>query len=138
MRARSIVLIAAFVAAVAPGQLASAQGEVGNPSDARAVQAHVDAYRSGSLDRFVASFAPDAQVVMHGVTVASGHDDIRALYQSDFYAGMPKLKITDSGYKAKRVYLSTAMVYPNGAEVCCGYSEFVVRGGKIARAEHGY
>ena len=96
-----------------------------------AVQRHVDAYRSGNLDRFVATFTPDAEVYANGM-VARGRSEIRALYSLNFAPDAPKLSIHDSGISGDFVYLSAGYILPGGEEVCCSYSEYEVRDGKIS------
>ncbi len=96
-----------------------------------AVQAHVDAYRSGNLDRFVATFTPDAEVHANGM-VAVGREQIRALYAANFAPGAPSIRIDDSGVNGQFVYLSVGYIFADGQEMCCSYSEYEVSGGKIA------
>ncbi|UAB79538.1 nuclear transport factor 2 family protein [Erythrobacter sp. SCSIO 43205] len=96
-----------------------------------AVQAHIDAYRSGDLDRFVATFAPDAEVYANGMS-AVGHAQIKALYALNFKPGAPDLRIYDNGVDGDVVWMSAGYVYANGEEMCCSLSEYKVRGGKIS------
>ena len=95
------------------------------------VQRHVDAYRSGNLDRFVATFAPDAEVYANGI-VANGRAEIRALYAANFAAGAPSIRIHDSGISGDMVFLSVGYVFANGEEVCCSFSEYEVVGEEIS------
>ena len=96
-----------------------------------AVQRHVDAYRSRNLDRFVATFTPDAEVYANGM-VARGHEEIRALYRLNFTPGAPSIKVHESGLSGNFVYLSVGYVLSSGEEMCCSYSEYEVRDGKIS------
>ena len=96
-----------------------------------AVQAHLDAYRSGDLDRFVATFAPDAVVHSTGM-VAVGHKQIRAFYALNFEAGAPRVQILDNGVDGDVIWMSAGYVFPNGDEMCCSLSEYQVRNGKIS------
>ena len=96
-----------------------------------AVQRHVDAYRSGNLDQFVATFTPDAEVYANGM-VARGQNEIRELYRLNFQPGAPKIRIHDSGIAGNFVYLSVGYVTSDGQEICCSYSEYEVRDGKIS------
>lgn len=96
-----------------------------------AVQAHLDAYRSGNLDRFVATFAEDAEVHSHGI-VAVGHAQIKAFYRLNFQPGSPELRVLDNGVDGEVVWLSAGYVYSNGEEMCCSFSEYQVRSGKIS------
>mgnify|MGYP001815474923 CR=1 FL=1 len=99
-----------------------------------AVQRHVDAYRSGSLDRFVATFTPDAEVYANGM-VAVGHAQIRALYAANFAPGAPSITIENSGLSNGQVFLSVGYVFDNGEQMCCSYTEYEVVGGKISYLE---
>ncbi|MBV7259588.1 nuclear transport factor 2 family protein [Erythrobacter crassostreae] len=128
-----LMLAAAAMMVAAP--VAMAQENTQTPGAARAVQGHVDAYRSGNLERYVRSFAPNAVVTMNGVVLANGHAEIRALYRLNFAEGAPKIRIDDSGVNRDRVYLSVAYVFADGSEQCCSYSEYLVSGGKITRLD---
>ncbi len=90
-----------------------------------AVQRHVDAYRSGDLDRFVATFTADARVVANGI-VATGRAEIRALYAANFAPGAPSIRITDSGIEGGAVFLSVGYVFEDGQEMCCSYTEYEI------------
>ncbi|MHA7818912.1 MAG: nuclear transport factor 2 family protein [Erythrobacter sp.] len=96
-----------------------------------AVQSHVDAYRSGNLDRFVATFTPDAEVYGNGL-VARGRGEIRALYRSNFAPGAPSIRIHGSEVSGEFVYLTIGYILSNGDELCCSYSEYAVTDGKIS------
>ncbi len=98
---------------------------------ADAVQRHVDAYRSGDLERFVATFTHDAVVDSDGM-VSTGHAEIRAAYAMGFQLGFPQIFITESGVVGDRVYLMIGYVFPDGEEICCTRSEYWVRDGKIS------
>ena len=112
-----------------PAALSESDAEIA--ARVEAVQRHVDAYRSGNLDRFVATFTPDAEVYANGL-VARGRDEIRALYRLNFAPGAPRIKIHDSGVSGRFVYLSVGYVLPDGEEMCCSYSEYEVIDGKIS------
>ena len=100
-----------------------------------AVQRHVDAYRSGDLDRFVATFAHDAIVRADGF-VAMGRPQIRAMYELNFLPGSPALKVYESGIKGKNVYLSLGYVLESGQELCCSYTEYEINAeGKVSFLE---
>ncbi|AWW74257.1 hypothetical protein CD351_07415 [Erythrobacter sp. KY5] len=100
-----------------------------------AIQRHVDAYRSGDLDAFVATFAPDAVVRADGF-VAMGREQIRALYELNFIPGAPQLKVHESGVKGENVFLSLGYVFEGGREMCCSYSEYeITNDGKVAFLE---
>ncbi|GMN02750.1 nuclear transport factor 2 family protein [Erythrobacter sp. MTPC3] len=134
MQFRIALAAAAFVAAVpaaVSAPMAMAQENAADAASIRAVQAHVDAYRSGNLDRFVATFAPDAVVTANGMT-AVGRAQIKQMYALNFGPGAPGIRIDDSGMSGGNVYLSVAYTFADGTEVCCSYSEYQVKGGKIA------
>ncbi|MEL7199243.1 MAG: nuclear transport factor 2 family protein [Pseudomonadota bacterium] len=96
----------------------------------QAVQRHVDAYRSRDLDRFVATFAPDAEVYANGM-VAKGHKQIRALYKLNFAPGSPRIVVKDSGISGPYVFVSIGYVLEDGSELCCSSSEYEVIDGKV-------
>lgn len=96
-----------------------------------AVQAHIDAYRSGDLDRFVATFAKDAEVHAMGMT-AIGHRQIKEIYRMNFQPGSPSLQIYDNGMDGDMIWVSAGYVYPNGEQMCCSLSEYRVQDGKIS------
>ncbi len=96
-----------------------------------AVEAHIEAYRSGDIDRFIATFTPDAEVYSNGI-VAKGRDEIRALYRLNFQPGAPKVEIQDCDASGQFVFVSVAYVFSDGREICCSVSEFEVRDGKIS------
>ncbi|EAQ29560.1 lysyl-tRNA synthetase [Erythrobacter sp. NAP1] len=138
-----LALFAAIAPAIAlaqePVQKASetASAEAQQAAKIAAIQRHVDAYRSGDLDAFVATFAPDAIVRADGF-VAMGRDQIRALYELNFIPGAPQLKVLDSGVNGENIYLSVSYVFEGGQEMCCSYSEYEVRAdGKIAFLQSG-
>lgn len=97
---------------------------------AKAVQRNVDAYRARDLDRFVATFASDAEVYANGM-VAKGHKQIRALYALNFAPGAPRIRIKDSGFSGSFVFISAAYIDGDGKELFYSYSEYEVIDGKI-------
>ncbi len=96
-----------------------------------AVQNHVNAYRSRNMDRFIATFTPDAEVHANGL-VAVGHDEIRAFYRLNFAPGAPTIRIDDSGVSGQYVFLSVGYVMLDGTEMCCSYSEYEITNGKVS------
>lgn len=94
------------------------------------VQRHVDAYRAGDLERFVATFAPDATVIVNGEEIR-GHSRIYAFYRSAFADGANTIRITESDMRGDRIFLTVAYDFGDGAERCCSYHEFLVIDGKI-------
>lgn len=140
MRARLMVAIGVMFAltpAAFAEQVDNSAAAVDSAEEAEArariaaVQAHVDAYRSGNLDRFVATFTPDAEVYANGM-VAVGREQIRALYAANFAPGAPSIRIDDSGINGELVFLSVGYVFADGREMCCSLSEYEVSDGKIA------
>jgi len=126
---RGVLAVAALAALAAPS--ASAQPQNANEQAAiRAVQAHIDAYRSWNLERFVATFAPDATVVANGMT-ATGHAQIRAFYAKNFEDVPHTIRIVDSAIDGSVVTVTIAYTFADGRERCCSYSEYVASGGKI-------
>lgn len=116
---------------------AMAQDEAEPDRAVQAVQAHVDAYRTGNLERFLTTFAPDAVVVANGV-VATGRNEIRELYRMNFIPGAPSIRIVESGKEGETVYLTIAYTFADGGERCCSYSQYTVRNGRIVYLEaHG-
>ena len=97
---------------------------------AKAVKRHVNAYRARDLDRFVATFASDAEVYANGM-VAKGHKQIRAFYELNFAPGAPRIKIKDSGMSGPFVFISAAYINDKGEELFYSYSEYEVIDGKI-------
>ena len=142
---RSPTLAMAALALCAPGIAAAEEQhpkswpvQAGENAEAKiaAIQAHVDAYRSGDLDRFVSTFTHDAIVRADGF-VAIGRDQIRALYELNFVPGAPSIKVHDSGLSGENVYLTIGYVFEGGQEMCCSYSEYEVRDGKVSFLETG-
>lgn len=78
-----------------------------------AVERHVDAYKSGNLDRFVATFTPDAQVYGNGM-VATGHKEIRNLYRLNFASGAPRIRVESIEYTDQFVFIMVAYLMNNG------------------------
>ena len=95
------------------------------------VQAHVDAYRSGNLNRFMATFAPNAEVYGPGI-VAVGRDQIRASYRPNFAPGAPKIRIHSSEVAGELVFLTIGYVSPAGEQLFCSFTEYGVSGDKIS------
>ncbi len=98
------------------------------------VQRHVDAYRAGDLDRFVATFAHDATVVVNGEEI-TGHSRIHAFYRSSFADGPNTIRIAESEIRDGRIYLTIAYDLGDGVERCCSFHEFIVADGKIVWLE---
>lgn len=96
-----------------------------------AVQANVDAYRTGNIDRFVATFTKDAVVRADGFE-AVGHDQIKALYALNFEPGAPKVRIHGSGIDGEAVVVSIGYVLEDGQEICCSNSYYEITNGKVS------
>ncbi|MDY7098119.1 MAG: nuclear transport factor 2 family protein [Pseudomonadota bacterium] len=124
------LILAALALAAAPTALSYAQPVAAKESAAAVVQAHIDAYRSGNIDRFVATFSSDAVLIANGIK-AKGRAQIKAFYASNFGDGAPSIRVTESGKVGDNIYIVTAYDFPDGTTMCCAYSEYVVRGGKI-------
>ncbi|MEE4199516.1 nuclear transport factor 2 family protein [Erythrobacter sp.] len=98
------------------------------------VQQHIEAYRSGDIDRFVATFAPDAIVRADGF-VAMGRDQIKRLYELNFEPGAPQLKVHRKGVDGDLVTVSHGYVLADGQELCCTVSEYRIVDGKVSLVE---
>lgn len=109
---------------------AAAEEQASNAAKAAVVQRHVDAYRARDLDRFIATFAPDAEVHANGL-IAVGHDQIRAFYKLNFAPNAPRIVIKNSGMSGPYVYLAVAFITGDGEELCCSHSEYEVTDGRI-------
>lgn len=114
---------------VAPQPAASSDQDIA--ARVAVVQRHVDAYRAGNLDRFVATFTPDAEVYAPGF-VAVGRDQIRASYRLNFAPGAPRIRIHSSEVAGDLVFLTIGYVSPAGEELFCAYSEYGVTGDRIS------
>lgn len=131
MRVKALIAAAAMLAA---SPVTATQDEVEKPSASEVVQVHVDAYRSGHLERFVRTFSPDAVVVANGM-VARGRYEIREIYRLNFAPGAPGIRIVESGADGDTVYLTVAYTFADGGERCCSYAEYTVKNGKIVHLE---
>lgn len=96
-----------------------------------AVQAHIDAYRTGNIDRFVATFTKDAVVRTDGFE-AVGHEQIKALYALNFQPGAPAVKVHGSGVDGEAVIVSIGYVLEDGQEICCSTSYYEITNGKVS------
>ena len=114
---------------VAPQQVSAVDQETA--ARVAVVQRHVDAYRSGNLDRFMATFAPNAEVYGPGIA-AVGRDQIRASYRPNFAPSAPKIRIHSSEVAGELVFLTIGYVSATGEELFCSYSEYGVAGDKIS------
>lgn len=97
-----------------------------------AVQRHIDAYRSGSMDRFMSTFAPDAIMSINGNEV-KGRERIRSYYALNFDPNFAHtLRVVDSTIVEGWVILTTAFTFEGAGEKCCFESQYQVKNGKIA------
>jgi len=96
-----------------------------------AVQAHIDAYRTGNIDRFVATFTKDAVVRTDGFE-AVGHDQIKALYALNFEPGAPAIRVYGSGVDGEAIVVSIGYVLEDGQEICCSNSYYEITNGKVS------
>ncbi|MEM6585721.1 MAG: nuclear transport factor 2 family protein [Pseudomonadota bacterium] len=96
-----------------------------------AVQNHIDVYRSWDLDAFVETFSEDAVITVDG-DGATGRDEIRAFYRSNFADEPHTIRILESGVRKGLVYLTMSYTFKDGLERCCSYANYFVKDGKIA------
>lgn len=101
-------------------------------SYASTVQRHVDTYRAGDLDGFMATFSDDAVVVANGMS-AHGKAQIRAFYAANFAPGAPAIRIVSSSMLGQKLFLEIAYILPDGSEMCCSQSLYTVENGLITR-----
>lgn len=83
------------------------------------------------MDAFLRTFASDA-VLVYGGMEFQGHAEIRHAYSMNFGPNAPKIKVLASGSTDDVIWMETAYQFANGEELCCGYSEYTVKNGKIA------
>ncbi|MBV7264626.1 nuclear transport factor 2 family protein [Erythrobacter ani] len=131
---KSVMIACALASAFIP---TNASGSDKRNFAEQTVQRHVEAYRSGDIDRFVAIFAKDATVVSNGIVV-TGHKQIRASYAANFGPAAPSIDVVESGMVDDRVYLVIAFVFADGTKMCCSYSEYTVVNGKISHLEANF
>lgn len=117
-----IVALAASITPLAPANAQKAEAEV--------VQRHVDAYRARNMNAFLETFAADAVLVYGGMTF-QGRSEIRQAYSLNFVPDAPKMEVLSSGADGGVVWIETTYRFPNGEEICCGYSEYTIERGKI-------
>ena len=122
---RKFLLGLAAAASLAPFTTVTAQED-----GASVVQRHIDAYRARNMTEFLKTFAPDAVVNYEGMEFR-GHTQIRKVYSANFTPDAPKVVIYSSGGENGAVWIETGYVFPNGEELCCGFSEYTVANGKI-------
>lgn len=95
------------------------------------VERHIEAYRAGNLNRFVATFAPNAEVYAHDMVVV-GQDQIRTAYRPNFAPGAPKMRVLSREVAGEFVFLTVGFYAPSGAQMFCSYSEYGVTGDKVS------
>lgn len=136
-----VLFLVSGAMALAFGSLAAAQApaasdeqrrQEASAEDAAAVQRHVDAYRSGDINRFLATFTSDATVTVNGVTFA-GRAELKKAYALNFRPGSPKIEIIESGMSGPNIYITSLFRRSDGSEICCAYEEYTVHDGKIAK-----
>lgn len=123
-----MIALAAGCAAVTPGHAQDANAQ--QQAQAAVVQRHIDAYRARDMEAFLRTFASDA-VLVYGGMEFRGRAEIRQAYSLNFAPGAPGFEILASGANDGIVWMETAYRFPSGDEICCGYSEYTVEGGKI-------
>ena len=128
--------LVAFGCALMPvfqGSDAAAQNEAETPDhDARmdVLNRHLKAYKDRDLDRFVATFAPDAEVYSNGM-IARGRKEIRAFYKLNFVPGAPRIVVESRDANEQYVFLSVRYLFSDGQEHCCSLSEYEIKDGTI-------
>ena len=95
------------------------------------VERHVEAYRSGNLDRFMATFAPNAEVYAHDM-VAVGRDQIRSFYRANFTPSAPRTRQLSSEAAGEFVFVTVGFYSPAGQQLFCSFTEYGVTGDKIS------
>ncbi|WP_162789588.1 nuclear transport factor 2 family protein [Altererythrobacter sp. ZODW24] len=103
----------------------AAQGDV-----LSVVNRHVIAYQTGNLSAFLATFSQDAVVDYDGRRFV-GRTEIRQAYAANFGSTAPTVEVTNSWVNGETVELEEAYIFADGSRMCCSYSKFTVRGGKI-------
>lgn len=97
------------------------------------VQQHNDAYTQGDFDRFLATFADDAVVVIEGYEYR-GREEIAASYAPNFGPGAPQAVIERQGRASGGgIVQRESYFYTDGTEVCCTVTAIWVENGQIAR-----
>ena len=96
------------------------------------VQGQIAAYQARDIDRFVATFAPDAVVEFDRIR-AVGPSQIRALYSLNFAPAAPKVEVRGMVVEGARVRVEAAYRFANGNVLCCSVSQFTVGGDKVTR-----
>ncbi len=97
------------------------------------VRVHNEAYTQGDFERFIATFADDAVVVVEGYEYR-GRDEIAASYAPSFGPGAPQAIIERQGRASGGgIVQRESYVYEDGTEVCCTVTAIWVEDGQIAR-----
>lgn len=97
------------------------------------VRVYNEAYTQGDFERFIATFADDAVVVVEGYEYR-GRDEIAASYAPSFGPGAPQAIIERQGRASGGgIVQRESYVYEDGTEVCCTVTAIWVEDGQIAR-----
>ncbi|WP_169053582.1 nuclear transport factor 2 family protein [Alteraurantiacibacter aquimixticola] len=104
-----------------------------SPAEA-VVQAHIDAYRAGDFEAFLATFARDAVLSYDGM-MFYGRTEIREAYHLNFQPGAPSFYLVSSGTKGNLVWLRAGYTLADGTDICCSDTAYAVQDGHIVRAD---
>jgi len=97
------------------------------------VRQHNAAYTEGDFDRFIATFAEDAVVVVEGYEYR-GREQIAASYAPNFGPGAPRARIERQGRASGGgIVQRESYVFADGTEVCCTVTAIWVEDGQISR-----
>lgn len=97
------------------------------------VRQHNTAYTEGDFDRFIATFAEDAVMVVEGYEY-HGREEIAASYADNFGPGAPRARIERQGRASGGgIVQRESYVYDDGTEICCTVTAIWVEDGQISR-----
>lgn len=97
------------------------------------VRVHNEAYSQGDFERFIATFADDAVVIVEGYEYR-GRDEIAASYAPSFGPGAPRAIIERQGRASGGgIVQRESYLYEDGTQVCCTVTAIWVEDGQIAR-----
>jgi ketosteroid isomerase-like protein len=128
---KSIIIAASVIAALAlPSAATPARAE--EPSTAKVLAAHLQAFGSGSVDAILANYSNDAVIIMANGTL-KGKEQIRGLFQAltaAFAAPGAKFEMLAQAVEGPVAYIvwkaeTAEHVYRIGSDT------FVIQGGKI-------
>ncbi|GAA5059485.1 hypothetical protein GCM10023208_26860 [Erythrobacter westpacificensis] len=97
------------------------------------VRQHNAAYTAGDFDRFLATFAEDAVVIVEGHEYR-GREAIAASYAPNFGPGAPRARIERQGRASGGgIVQRESYVFDDGTEICCTVTAIWVEDGRISR-----